>query len=358
MNKPTTLITDVQDAFPNSYVQAHEQFIRLLPSIALPRESHSFPLTAALSTETVWIGPPEADRVLVLISATHGVEGAVGAAVQHDFLAHLRTRPRLPPHTAILLVFALNPYGFAMSRRCDGDGIDLNRNFVDFKVPLPENPGYLQLMEAIYCPDPERRRRMLDEYRREHGEEAYEIAISGGQYADPHGPFFGGTGPGHGNRTIERIIDHYRLEGRHLAVVDVHSGLGPYGHGELICDHLPEDAGFKTAMQWYGPSAAAPATGESSSVRKEGLLDYRWHTLMQNRGCFVTLEFGTYPIQNLFDVVLNDHCIWKTGDPEAIRKSAAAMREHFCPADGYWRELVLLKARQVIRQALNGLNHE
>ena len=78
---------------------------------------------------------------------------------------------------------------------------------------------------------------------------------------------------------------------------------------------------------------------------------------MPERGCFVTLEFGTYPIQNLFDVVLNDHCRWKAGDAEGIRKSSAAMQEHFCPADGYWRELVLLKSRQVIRQALEGLTH-
>jgi hypothetical protein len=111
-------------------------------------------------------------------------------------------------------------------------------------------------------------------------------------------------------------------------------------------------------MAWYGPAATSPAENSSSSVRKEGLLDYRWHALMQTHGCFVTLEFGTYSLQNLFDTVLDDHLAWKSGDPQPIAASAAAMREHFCPADGYWRELVLLKGRQTVRMALKGISHD
>jgi hypothetical protein len=46
------------------------------------------------------------------------------------------------------------------------------------------------------------------------------------------------------------------------------------------------------------------------------------------------------------------------GDAGAISNVAAAMREHFCPEDSYWRELVLIKARQVIQQAVDGLQHD
>ena len=156
---------------------------------------------------------------------------------------------------------------------------------------------------------------------------------------------------------IEEVIAEYGLAGRHLAVVDIHSGLGPYGHGELVNDHPPGTYGFDVAKRWYGASAASPAVGDSSSVRKAGLLDYRWHELMERQGCFVTLEFGTYPVEALFDAVLEDHRIWASGDPAAKAASAATMREHFCPADAYWRELVLVKSRQVVRQAMDGLGH-
>jgi predicted deacylase len=291
----------------------------------------------------------------VLICGTHGVEGSVGAAIQADTLNRLQDSFPIPGNTALLFIFALNPYGFQHHRRCDSDGIDLNRNFIDFTQPLPKNPGYGELMEAVYLPDAERAKRFAH-YQKEHGNTAFEIAISGGQYTDSSGPFFGGTAPGHGNRAIELIIAHYQLAGRHLAVVDIHSGLGPYGHGEIICDHLPGTAGFRAAMQWYGPAATAPAEGTSSSVQKEGLLDYRWHALMKERGCFVTLEFGTYPIEALFSTVLNDHRAWKAGDPAEIFQSSEKMREHFCPADPLWRELILIKGRQTVRLALKGLH--
>jgi hypothetical protein len=350
MNKPTSLNREVDGFFSASYADARAAF---LAAAAGGRVLH-LPLDKHLSTEALWLGPDDAERVLVLISGTHGVEGAVGAAVELDVLA---CRAQLPSAVAVLLVFALNPHGFAHDRRCDSDGIDLNRNFIDFSLPHPVNPGYAVLMEAIHLPLAERRA-AFEAYRRTHGDEAFEIAISGGQYTDPHGPFYGGVFPAHGNRCIEKIIAHYRLEGRHLAVVDIHSGLGPYGHGEIICDHLPGTAGFRAAHAWYGAAATAPADGTSSSVRKDGLLDYRWHALMHERGCFVTLEFGTYSIQNLFDTVLDDHHAWNSGDSAAIARSASDMREHFCPADGHWRELVLLKGRQCVQLALKGLLNE
>ena len=37
--------------------------------------------------------------------------------------------------------------------------------------------------------------------------------------------------------------------------------------------------------------------------------------------------------------------------------SALAMKEHFCPHDNYWRDLVLLKSRQLVQQAMDGLQH-
>lgn len=312
-----------------------------------------------LSTECLWVGPASAGNVVVLISATHGVEGFAGAAIQTDLLLRMQAGYSLPANTAILVIFALNPYGFAHCRRCDEQGIDLNRNFIDFSQPLPENTDYQTLMTAIQAGgSASQRRKLLDGYRREWGQTRYEIAISGGQYGDPQGPFFGGTAPAHGRQVIEQVMARYLLAERHLAVVDLHSGLGPYAHGEVINDHPLQSHGFQVANRWYGASVTAPATGDSSSVCKRGLLDYCWHALMQQRGAFVTLEFGSYSTQALFDVILDDHRSWKSGDSDVVAQSAVAMKEHFCPQDSYWRELVLVKARQVIQQALDGLQYE
>ena len=70
------------------------------------------PLGEALATDTAWLGPEGAARVLVVLSGTHGVEGLAGSGPQIVFL-HGALPGALPPDTAMLLVHAVNPHGFA-----------------------------------------------------------------------------------------------------------------------------------------------------------------------------------------------------------------------------------------------------
>jgi hypothetical protein len=269
----------------------------------------------------------------------------VQAAFLHDLAP-------LPEAVAVLVVHLLNPWGTAWLRRCDQDGIDLNRNMVDFSAPLPHNTGYQHLRDALFAGHDEREC-ALAEYARRHGQQALELAVSGGQYVDPEGPFYGGSAPSHARRLVEGLIRDYGLATRRLAVVDIHTGLGPFGYGELICDHAPDSAGTRAARRWYGEGVALPLAGTSFSVPKSGLVDYAFHPFMGEDGCFVTLEFGTYRTQELLDVVIEDHRRWAVG--ERCPDPAGPMRRHFFPEDVSWREMVLWRGLQVLRQAVLGL---
>ena len=46
-----------------------------------------------------------------------------------------------------------------------------------------------------------------------------------------------------------------------------------------------------------------PALGTSSSVPKEGLVDYAWQRAFGDRVSFVTLEFGTYPFRSMLEAL-------------------------------------------------------
>jgi len=149
----------------------------------------------------------------------------------------------------------------------------------------------------------------------------------------------------------------YTLHERDLAVIDVHTGLGSYGYGEIICDHEPDSAGAEVASRWYGGSVTLPALGTSSSVPKTGLLDYAWHAVMNRRSCYITLEFGSFSTDQLFEVLLRDHQLWAQPDDGQARSAhSLRMRQHFCPDDPAWQEMVLFRARQVVTQALRGVS--
>src|SRR6516225_9551772 len=77
-------------------------------------------------------------------SGTHGVEGFCGSGCQTGYLND-RLYEALSSKSAVILVHALNPFGFAWLRRVNEDNIDVNRNFHDFRKPLPSSEAYEQL---------------------------------------------------------------------------------------------------------------------------------------------------------------------------------------------------------------------
>ncbi len=303
------------DVFPDCYASARQCFLSLSENVSnIHIEHHAYQCLGetlegdSLFTDTLWMGADDAKNVVVLLAGTHGVEGFVGSAVEVDHIGLLATgQLQLADDTAFLVVHALTPWGYAWLRRCDEDGVDLNRNAVDFAKPLPENPGYEALRSDLYCADNVKRKKAFAEFELQQGRTALEMAISGGQFIDPRGPFYGGVKSAHGRIVTENLIQHFRLQDRNLAVIDLHSGLGPYGYGEIICDHALGTAGIEVAQAWYGDSVTIPALGTSSSVPKVGLMDYIWHETMNERSCHVTLEFGSYSTDSLFEVLLTDH---------------------------------------------------
>src|ERR1700730_16462917 len=69
-----------------------------------------------LTTDVARLGPDGASRVLMTISATHGGEGFCGSGIQVASFESGLAR-ELPADTALLVVHAINPHGFAWIRR-------------------------------------------------------------------------------------------------------------------------------------------------------------------------------------------------------------------------------------------------
>ena len=315
-----------------------------------------------LATDLAWIGPPEAERVLVTISATHGVEGFCGSGVQVGWLESGLYR-EAPEGTALLLVHAINPHGFAWLRRVTEDNVDLNRNFVDHDAPYPENPGY-EALAGVLCP-PEwndaviaETQAVLDAYAEEHGRQGLQAAISGGQYRHPGGIFFGGHAITWSRRALEEIFARALGRAKQVAVIDYHTGLGPHGHGERICVHAPGSESLARAGEWYADDITSPALGTSSSVELAGHNVSGMEAALPKAALTaVALEYGTIPTPEVRIALRADNWVHRHGEVDSAKGRAIKdqIRAAFYPDTGEWKESVWDRAVDTQRMALRGL---
>lgn len=353
-------------SFASSYKDARATFLAVLPharSFVLP--GFLGPEKEDLAVDVGWVGDLQAECVLVLISGTHGPEGFCGSGIQMDWLALLKDSC-LPSNVALLFIHALNPYGFAWDRRVTQEGCDLNRNFVDFVAGAPGNPGYDELRAHLVPPTLEgasfeTAREAIRQFKSANGERAFQIARKAGQYTDPNGMFFGGFERAWSARTLDLIAREYALVGRKfVAVIDVHTGLGPYGYGELQSEHIAASQSQAIADRMFGPSVTSADLGTSASIPIHGSLQLYWeHLLGDGRYLYLCLEYGTFDTEAAQRVLLADQWLHVHGGGDRKgdfgREVRARMRAHFCPDDPCWKEAVLFRARQVLREGLSGV---
>lgn len=362
------ILESVRGSFSDSYEDARGKFLdgakTSKMTLACYENPNRGPKGELLACDTAWAGPRDAKRVLVLISATHGVEGFCGSGCQIDWLG-AGMPATLPEGTAALLVHAINPHGFAWHRRVTEEGCDLNRNFLDFTKPLPENPGHDELVDSFVPArlDPatlERTEALIQEFRAAHGEKAFQSARKAGQYKHSHSMFFGGFEPTWARRTLETIVIDNDLGARDLvAVIDFHTGLGPFGYGEPISGHLPNSPGFNWITRVYGESVGVPELGTSSSIPLHGTARDLWDRFLDTRYAYVALEYGTFSQERSRRALRADHWLhnqgvfdWDAPEPRRIKDE---LKWHYYPASDDWKEMVLWRSRQLIRQATEAL---
>ncbi len=342
-----------------SYVDARTAFLDAAAAAGARIESHRHPLQGLqgedLFVDVAEVGPADAQDVILVVSGTHGVEGYCGSALQREHLTTLDASQAGSP--TLVFVHALNPYGFSWVRRVNEDNIDLNRNFVDWSQPPPANPEYAELAELLTptswsAEEQERTLLGLLAKLEEVGIERLQAIISGGQYDHPTGLFHGGTGPAWSHRWLRDWAAHRFADVRRLAIVDLHTGLGPWAHGELISSEHPDSPGFRRQSEWwndvtsiYGGSVSAPVEGDWVAAAP-GFVPHAEVT-------GITIEYGTVDPISVLQSLRADAVLHAHGDPAAPEAAAirAQVRAAFLDDDPAWLEALWPTYRTVLSAA-------
>ncbi len=317
---------------------------------------------APVFTDVARLGDDGASRVLLLNSATHGVEGFCGSGILNGWLRSGAWRG-LPRGVRAVLIHAINPHGFAWVRRVTEDNVDLNRNFGAHGGSYPKNPEYDGL-HALVAPrkwDEKSRARTargLETYASKHGDFALQAAITRGQHDHADGLFYGGRAPTWSNRTFREILERHAKGAARVAFLDLHTGLGTYGASELIAGATPGTPNGDRLIAWFAEGVARSASGKSSSAPVTGVIGGAVRQALSGAEITsVTVEFGTYPVRQVLDALLADNWLHLHGDPDSElgRAIKADTRKRLYPDEDDWKELVWVRARQILRRAAHGL---
>ncbi|MGD1878144.1 MAG: M14 family metallopeptidase [Kiloniellaceae bacterium] len=360
--------------FSSSYSQARQRFAEAAAAAGAELFSYAHPDQGPdgedLATDVAWLGPRDAERVLVTVSGTHGAEGYCGSGVQSGwFESGLAAEGNSGADAdrnggfATMAIHAINPHGFAWLRRVTEDNVDLNRNFVNFAGPLPENPGYDELAEAL-CPPTwddatiAATHAILTAYAEEHGAAGLQAAVTNGQYNHPGGSFFGGAAPTWSHRTLKQIFVRHLNPARRVAVIDYHTGLGPRGHGERICPSHADSPDLARVRDWYGDDFTCPALGTSSAPEIRGFnMIGMAEAIPQTEVTAIALEYGTLPTEQVKLALRADNWLHLHGDPASTKGKAikAQLREAFYQEADDWKQMIWDRAVETQRAALAGL---
>jgi len=202
-------------------------------------------------------------------------------------------------------------------------------------------------------------RRALFAFAEEHGFPRLQEVLTCGQYRHPRGMQFGGVEPEASNQILRGVAAGGCRGARHVAWIDLHTGLGEFGALEMITESPPDAPDYARGRAWYGAHARSTRGGESVSAPLNGTME---RGLEEALGAEVELtayaaEFGTYPALRVFQAMRADNWLQHHGERESEQGRAIKreLLEVFRPDDARWRAQMLAGAARVIQQALDGL---
>ena len=350
---------NIKDAYSQDYVTARSRFRKL--SRLLTDSLSAFPVLKPdddLSIDVAEFGDPHARRKLVVSSGLHGVEGFVGSAIQAALLERMIHHGLKFPGCSLVLIHAINPYGFKHFRRVNEDNIDLNRNFLDDFEQTPEASEYARF-EKLLNPDDtvgDYDMFVLKAYLYicRYGLRPLRDAIASGQYEFPRGLFFGGNSAAASTSHVNDIFMNLRSGGARLFHIDIHSGLGRYADYRLLwsggeAGSLPDR--FKSAFDSRKLELIGGHDGMTGAISGT-ICDYLSGKIgddYQHLG----LEFGTYSNIRILKMLRIENAAhhFSGVSPEKNKMAKSGLLECFCPQDSKWRRAVLRSGLRVIEQA-------
>jgi hypothetical protein len=355
---------------PDTYAQSRARFRAQADSICArwpgsQLTSHALPYEDDLTID--WISAPgltTQDRLLVLSTGEHGIEGYVGSAMLELFMDEYL--PRLDPQTTgLLLIHAINPWGMKHWKRTNPSNVDLNRNFisVNFAALKSFNADYPALSSYLNPPKP------LGNAAREKmqffGQTLHKLVSFGpgrvreaalmGQYVQPQGIYFGGQELQPETCVLMELYKSAFSGYAQIIHLDMHTGYGPRDQMTLVNSPHEQMTAAETMTKYGAPRVAAANPDEFYTMQGD-MLDWEYELVRKEfptaKIFAAACEFGTFGesilagARSLQITVFKNQANLFGGNPFTLDWVGQEYRELYRPAEPAWFEKAQANARQ------------
>lgn len=349
-------MNELHKDFPETYFEAVERFITAACTGEWQTEAVSHASHDHFQTHFSYLGSTAPQRLLLISSGVHGVEGFLGSSIQLGMMQRHASLLVKMQNCAVLLVHAINPFGYERLRRVDENNVDLNRNLLVGDAAYEGAHTHYRELDPFLNPKQWPRREFPVQMQAawqifKHGLPALKQAIAEGQYEFPYGLFYGGNGPSATEGMLtQHLLPKLRPAGEVLHL-DIHTGLGKSGTFKLLLNHPLLAAENETIQPLLGNHLSVPEQGVSYHAHGDFNNWVRDHVPQACSFCF---EFGTYSPIRVLGALRAENAAYHWGDRDApeFKVAKRRLKEMFCPQSKTWRETVLQQADELLKHVI------
>jgi predicted deacylase len=357
--------------FPADYHKSQMRFVDFTKHISGVAQSWQVPSRTDddLFVDSLFLPALERrDRLLVLTSGVHGSESYAGAAVQFMFLSELL--PLVDRNTTgVLLVHALNPFGFKHHQRATQNGVNLNRNFsVSGEIFKIRNLASINVQDRLL---PKRKVEGLKSTLLEHITAAeldeFAKAVGPGQFESSRYLEYGGRAAEPQTQQLieqlKQIVPYYK----DIVALDLHTGLGHRNRLHLLSEADPRACHPQLLREVLQPEQQShiyeftPSDAEGFYAVHGSLPSVFAHLAQatEQRVVALTMEYGTLghaPEEQM--EALNRWLIEHQGQTYGfLTEELATQAKHLnfvrsYPEEKEWKVAVIESGRDLLRSAI------
>jgi hypothetical protein len=362
--------------YHETYEECREAFVRSIENVIVGFDSVKTgriyvpsEINDDLSIDWCYIPAQKAkDKLLILNSGLHGIEGYTGSAIQKMFIEKI-LKQQLPDNMGVLLLHGLNPYGFKYRRKATENNVDLNRNCLKgdeiFDI---KNQGFAELTEFLMPSKPVN----INNFRNQffYLISIYKIiqksmpvlrqAALQGQYDFNKGIYYGGKDYESQIKTLKPFLIDKIEEYKMVLNVDLHTGYGERGTMHLFIDK-PEDKTVAKGIEkiFEGSKIDWGSNEDFYTISGEYIV---WaNSLVPDVFCIpMCFEFGTLNSQKTFGslksmqimILENQGAHYGYKNEKNETKVKHLFNELYYPSSTVWRSKVISDAYEMMNRMM------